>query len=213
MSHRPPVSKFLACIIFALAAMSASALAEPPPAVNVVIRDQPPPRRIVAIEYNPLYLLIDKLSATIVVAPISHHALVVSPSYVFTETAPVYIFASADNQTQLPRQKFTGFGGELGYRYYVGERGPRGFFFGPSVILAFLTAKAQNGDRTRFRNYGLAADVGYQALIADRVALSFGAGLQYTKNNTPIPNQQFPANFSANGGIRPRLLLSLGWAF
>ena len=189
-------------------------LAEPPPAVDVVIRDEPPPRRILAIEFSPLPLLIGKLSANVVIAPISHHALVISPSHVSVETAPIYVFDdSGQPLAQLPKQKFYGFGGELGYRYYVGERGPRGFFLGPSFLLSRLTAEAQDGSKTRFSQYGGAVDIGYQALLWDNVALSVGGGAQYTKTSTAIPDQQFPAKFFANGGVRPRFLLSVGWAF
>jgi Protein of unknown function (DUF3575) len=214
MIQRPFASNLVVCVVFALTAtMPGVALAEPPPAVDVVIHDEPPPRRIVTIEYNPLLLIIRKFSANIVVAPIDHHALVLSPFYFSTETAPIYVFDEAGTATQLPKQKFEGFGGELGYRYYFGERGPRGFFLGPSGILSAVKATAQNGSLTHFRTYGAAVDVGYQMLVADRVSLSLGAGVQYTKTSQSIPNQQFPSNFNANGGLRPRFLVSLGFAF
>jgi len=202
------------CIGLALTAVTSTpASAEPPPAVDVVIRGEPPPRRILTIEYNPLPILIGKLSANIVIAPFIHHALVLNPFYVSTETNPIFVFDDAGMSMQLPKQKFAGFGGELGYRYYAGEGGIRGFFIGPSAVLASLEATAQDGSKTRFLNYGFAADIGYQALLADRVSLSLGGGLQYTKTNKPIPDQQFPAKFFANGGVRPRLLLSVGVAF
>jgi hypothetical protein len=214
MRQRPFVSNFLACIALALpAALSGIALAEAPPAVDVVIHDEPPPRRILTVEYNPLPLLLGKISANIILAPFDHHALVFSPSYVSTETAPIYVFDDAGNPTQLPKQKFKGFGGELGYRYYFGEGGARGFFLGPSLILASLTATAQDGSRTPFLNYGVAADIGYQAMLWESVTLSLGGGVQYTRTDKAIPDQQVPAKFFANGGVRPRLLLSVGWAF
>lgn len=199
---------------FALAAVfSTASWAEPPPEVDVAIRDEPPPRRVLAIEYSPLPFLIGKLSANVIITPISHHAIVISPSYVSVETAPIYVFDDTGQATQLPKQKFSGFGGELGYRYYLGERGPRGFFFGPSLMLSSLIAQAQDNSKTRFLHYGIAADLGYQALLWDSVALSIGGGVQYTRTDKAIPDQQFPAKFFANGGVRPRFLLSVGWAF
>jgi len=214
MTERQFASKLTAWAAFTFVAVTSGvALAEPPPGVEVVIRDEPPPRRLVIIEINPLPAIIGKLSADLIITPVSHHALVLSPSYVSVETAPICVFDDAGQCTQLPKQKFSGWGGELGYRYYFGERGPRGFFLGPSFMLSSLTAEAQDGSKTRFLNRGVAADLGYQALLWENVALTLGGGVQYTKTDKPIPDQQFPAKLFANGGVRPRLLLSVGWAF
>jgi hypothetical protein len=181
--------------------------------VDVVLHEAPPPRRLLAVEWNPLPLIIGRLSANVVIAPIDHHALVLSPFYVSTTTAAIYVFDDQGNSTQLPRQAFSGFGGELGYRYYTGVGGPRGFFAGPSIILASMTAKAQNGSTTGYLDYGLALDVGYEMLVTDALALSLGAGVQYTAPDATIPSQQFPANVYANGKLLPRALASIGWAF
>ncbi|HWU86378.1 MAG TPA: hypothetical protein VN253_03860 [Kofleriaceae bacterium] len=207
-------SRGLPCAAFAAVGLAASpADAELPPAVDVVVHEEPPPRRILAIEWNPLPLLIDKLSANIVFVPVAHHAIVLGPCYVSTTTKPIYVFDDSMNATQLPRQRFRGFGGELGYRYYFGEAGPRGLFLGPSLILATFTAKAQDGGETPYTYYGVAADVGFQMLVADSVSLSLGGGLQYAGTSKQIPNQQLPASIYANGAVRPRLLASIGWAF
>jgi len=207
--------KLAACAAFAFAAATSGAAVaqEAKPGVDVVIRDEAPPRRILTIEFNPLPAILGKLGANVIITPVSHHALVLSPAYVSVETAPIYIFDDAGQPTQLPKQKFSGFAGELGYRYYFGERGPRGFFLGPSFLLSSLIAEAQDRSKTRFLDYGVAADIGWQALLWDNVALTLGGGVQYTKTDKPIPDQQFPAKLFANGGVRPRLLLSVGWAF
>jgi hypothetical protein len=216
MNRFSPVSKPLAGAAFAMvAAIGRTAGAEPPPPVDVVLHETPPPRRVVAIEWNPLALLvIGKVSANVVIVPTDHHALVLSPFYASTTTAPIWVYdPSGLSPTVLPQQTFSGFGGEIGYRYYAGEGGPRGFFVGPSLILASITAKAQNGSKTDFLDYGLAADAGWEALVTDRVAISLGGGLQYTATSKSIPSQQFPAAVYANNGVRPRVLFSLGWAF
>ena len=215
MSERRFPSKLAACAAFAFAALTSGiAFAEEPtPGVDVVIREEPPPRRILTIQFNPLPAILGKFGADVIITPVSHHALVLSPSYVSVETAPIYIFDEAGMATQLPKQKFSGWGGELGYRYYFGERGPRGFFLGPSLMLSSLTAQAQDGSKTRFLDYGIAGDIGFQALLGDSVALTLGGGVQYTKTDKAIPDQQFPAKLFANGGVHPRLLLSVGWAF
>ena len=200
--------------MLALATTVRGAFGEAPTPVDVVIHDAPPPRRYVAIEWNPLPLFtIGKLSANVVVVPIEHHSLVLNPFYSSTSTAPIFVYDSSGNPTQLGKQTFRGFGAELGYRYYSGLGGPRGVYIGPSLILASFTATAADNSKTHFFDYGLAADVGYEALVADQVALSLGAGLQYLVTSKSIPDQQFPAKLYANGGLRPRLLLSVGWAF
>jgi len=188
------------------------ARAEPP--VDVVVHDAPRARRIVSVEWNPLALLtIGKLSGNVVITPVDHHAMVLSPFYAWATTAPISVYDAAGNQTQLPEQKFSGFGGELGYRYYFDPRGPRGFFLGPSFILGSFTATAMNGDRTPYLGFGLAADAGYQMLVADRVALTLGGGVQGLWTSSSIPEQQFPARIYANRGVLPRLLFSIGCAF
>jgi hypothetical protein len=219
MSRYSPVLKWLAAV--GIAGMSANARvasAEPPPPaetpVDVVVREPPPPRRLVTVEWNPLPLLImGKASANVVVVPVDHHALVINPFYTSTTTAPIWVTDSQGNQTVAPQQSFKGFGGEIGYRYYIGQGGPRGFFAGPSFIIASMTATAQNGSETSFFDYGLALDVGYELLVADAVAISLGAGAQYVTQSKSIPNQQYPSDVYANTKLLPRALLSIGWAF
>ena len=209
----------LACAVVVLDAVAPRlALAAPEPApepvVDVVVHDAPPPRRYVAIAWNPLALLtIGKLSADVVVAPFAHHALVLSPFYASTTTVPIAVFDDRGNGTQLAAQRFRGYGGELGYRYYSGDGGLRGLFVGPSLIVGAFEATAGDGDKTSFLDVGLAADIGYQALVADRVALGIGAGAQYVMTTESLPEQQLPSRLYANSGLRPRLLFSLGWAF
>lgn len=207
MKHRL-VSKLLG---IAMVAASAAA-AESEPAVDVVIREPLPQRRLFSVAWNPLPFLIGRLSFDVIVVPIEHHALVISPFYASTSTPPIYVYDDHGVATRLPEQTFKGGGAELGYRYYDGREGPRGFFFGPSVILGSFTATAENGSQTHYLQYGLAADVGYQRVIEDRVSLTLGVGVQYTRPDKSIPSQQFPSKFFANSGVSPRLLLSVGVA-
>ena len=197
--------------------------------VDVRLREPAPPRRYVAIEWNPLPLLtmhtgarpdprrptqggVGKLSANVVIAPFEHHAIIVSPYYVLTRTTPIVIYDDNGNQTQLPIQTFEGYGTELGYRYYTGRGGIRGVFFGPSLIVSSFTATAENGSKTHYVDYGGAVDVGYQALVVDRVSLSLGAGVQYTRPSKTIPEQMLWAKVFANSALLPRVLVSVGWA-
>ena len=210
--NRSAVSGFFFATAFAFA-LSAEARTEASD-IDVAVRDAPLPHRVVLVEWNPVALVaIGKLSANVVITPGSHHALVLSPFYAWATTHPITIFDDSGNPTQLPEQKFTGFGGELGYRYYGGDGGPRGFFLGPSLLLGSLSARAQDGSKTAYLEYGIAADAGYQMLVADRVALSLGGGVQYLVTTRAIPDQQFPSWIYANDRVSPRVLASVGWAF
>jgi len=200
----------------ALAAAAGTARAddrEPVPDVHVE-GDQLPARRI-AIELDPLPLITDlgKLSADLVIVPVDHHAIAVTAFYTSTSTAPIVLQdASGAPMTQLPEQDFRGAGVELGYRYYSGRGGPRGWFVGPSLIaVAMFERQGRYGDGSYY-DLGAALDVGYQVLVADRVSLGLGAGAQVLVTSKTIPDQQFPAKLYGNSGVWPRLVFSIGWA-
>jgi hypothetical protein len=195
-------------------AEDAAAPVPPPPPVDITIREAAPPRRTVAVSLNPVPLLtFGTLSADVVIMPREHHALVLSPFYTSQTTNPINVYDAAGNQTQLPQQTFRGFGAEIGYRRYLGQAGPRGFFYGPSLLVSELQATAANGSETSYTKLGLAIDAGYSVLVGDRLMLMLGGGLQYTLTTKSIPSQQFPVNVYANGGLWPRVLGSIGWAF
>jgi hypothetical protein len=214
-----------AIVTAAPTARAAGAETAPPSAtpVDVQLKEAPPPHRIATIEVNPLSLFIDRFSLSVVVVPGDHHALVLSPFYTWASTAEYSTGIDAQGNTlknsngpyvlSVPSQTFKGFGGEIGYRYYVDRGGPRGFFAGPSFLIDAITATAYNGSQTSFTGYGLAVDAGYEALIADTVVVSAGAGGQYTFTSKSIPAQQLPASIVANERLYPRILLSLGYAF
>lgn len=189
-----------------------------PRAVDVIVGEPAPLRRTLAIAWNPLALFIDRVSADVVVVPGDHHGLVLSPFYTWAST--VGYATNVDGAgNALPyslnvlAQTFHGFGCELGYRYYLEKGGPRGLFFGPSLLAAAMKATAGNGSQTGYAELGIAVDVGYEALVMDAVAIGLGAGVQYAFPTESIPPQQLPASIYANAGVQPRLLLSLGYAF
>jgi hypothetical protein len=226
--HLPSLLAGVAVAVVSMAT-TASALAEPAPQEapqppDVAIHQTPPPHRTFTVEWNPLSLFLDKWSFNVNIVPGNHHGLTLSPFYVNNTTLPwsTGIDANGNPLTRpngqpytlnvLP-QRFEGFGGEIGYRYYTGLEGPRGLFAGPSILLAPFTATAANGTKTNFFDLGFAVDVGFEALIADTVALSLGGGLQYTIPSKSLPTQQDPASIYANQKLYPRMLLSLGYAF
>jgi hypothetical protein len=222
--HLPMVLAGLALASIS-AARTASAQQQPTQSpVDVVIRETPPRHRTFTVEWNPLSLFIDKWSFNINIVPGNHHGITLNPFYVNNSTVPFATGIDANgNPLTLPNgtpytlnvlpQRFEGFGGEIGYRYYTGLEGPRGFFAGPSVLLAPFTATAPNGSKTSFFDLGFAADIGFEALLADTIALSVGGGLQYTIPSKSLPQQQDPASIYANQRVYPRMLLSLGYAF
>jgi hypothetical protein len=209
------VSNLLAGVgLSAVLAASRVASAQPPPPVDVVLPAEAAPQRVLTVQWNPLPLFISKLSADVVIAPGNHHAVVVSPFYAWPSTAAFNTTDGSGNVTGIiPSQTFTGFGAEIGYRYYAGYGGPRGFFAGPSVIVSSMKATAYDGSTTPYLGYGAALDVGYGAVVADRIALTLGLGAQYTRTDKSIPAQQFPAAVFANAGVFPRLLVAAGYSF
>src|SRR5580692_7349384 len=63
------------CFVFGLVCFAPANAAETNP-VDVRIPEAPPPRRVFAIEYNPIALVIERISVDIEVAPAEHHAVV-----------------------------------------------------------------------------------------------------------------------------------------
>jgi hypothetical protein len=182
-------------------------------AVDVALHEPAPPRRYLALELNPLAgFALHRWGGNIIVAPLEHHAIIVNPFHAYERTYPINLYDDNGNPLKLPVQRFYGWGGELGYRYYTGQGGLRGLFVGPSLFADWTTVFAQDGSQTSYVYYGVAADVGYQILISDRVSLSLGAGLQYGRPSKDIPRQGFQAKYYANLILLPRLLISLGWA-
>lgn len=129
---------------------------------------------------------------------------------------PVAYLASPSSQ-----ESFRGFGGELGYRYYLSKDGPFGFFAGGSLLLGRYTYSRTAGERSNamsldYVSFGAAADVGYAFQVARHVVVALAGGVQYTG-----ASQEPPFNGGANEGpdfwygpgVRPRLTASVGWVF
>lgn len=188
------VAVALAGLLSSRPARAADEVGAPPP------EPEPVTRRL-ALYFNPLSLLVDRYGASLEVMLASHHAVVAGAYYVYCAT-------NSDSANL-----FEGVGGELGYRFYLGRNGPRGFYVGPSFSIAALTAVPQAGPSVGYLDLGGALDLGYQALVADRVLVGIGAGAQYTVATRSFPQQEVPASVYANGGLRPRVSLAIGVAF
>jgi len=173
-------------------------------------------RRSFAIAANPLGVLIGRYSLQAEYLPVAHHAFTLSP---FFTHVPVTF--TSDGR-ELDAGSLTGFGGELGYRFYTSRKGPAGFFVGPSLLFASYSASAPSGSQPSgsegsgsFLAYGGAIDLGGQAVVGPGVVIGGGFGLQYTKNSEPLDgdNLNLASAIIASGGIRPRFLFTVGYAF
>jgi hypothetical protein len=211
------ITLFVSSASLASLASEKVARAEPPPPVDVVVKQEPPPARLVTLQWNPVDLVYERLSANLQIVPVDHHALMLTPFYFDSQTA-AFTQSGTDAagnpvNVAVPSQKFEGFGGEIGYRYFSGLAGPRGFFIGPSFVIADVQATAGNGVQTSIMDYGIAVDAGYEMLVAEHWAVSLGLGAEYVFTSKSLPNQQWPANIYANNGFHPRPLFALGYAF
>lgn len=173
--------------------------------------DGEPELKRLALELNPLGFAIGRYSLNVEYMLGRHHALILTP---FFDNTPVKV-------NDVDAGSLTGFGGELGYRFYTGSRGPNGFFIGPSVLFASWSQSLPDGVPANtpkpdgFTAIGGALDLGGQAVIGPGVIVGAGFGLQYTKNSIDVNTDKLNIASAAiaGGGVRPRFLLSVGYAF
>jgi hypothetical protein len=159
-----------------------------------------------SFELNPLGVAIGRYSISGEYMLARHHAVTLSPFYASTSIKV--------NDKEVG--SLSGFGGELGYRFYTGSRGANGFFVGPSALFSSYTSESILGNTSQsFTALGGALDIGGQFIIGPGVVVGFGGGLQYTKNSEEIntDNLNLASAVIAGGGVRPRLLLGVGYSF
>jgi len=175
------------------------------------------PMKHVAIEANPFGLLIGHYSAQLELMPWRHHAFVINPHFDHVSSD---VSTSGGGTTATYTEAFTGFGTELGYRFYTGKTGMTGFYIGPSVLLGTYTASADSAftgsgsqsSSISFQQVGGALDIGGQAVVGPGIVIGAGFGLQYTAVNQSFQDLPLTASILAGGGIRPRFLFSIGYA-
>jgi hypothetical protein len=214
-SMNPPASASILCGGGLALCATSTAQADPAPAfapVDVGVVEPTPARRLFAVEWNPVALFIDRISFNFEIAPAEHHALVLAPYYFNTRT-PSFATVSGEAPVVHASQRFEGVGGEIGYRYYAGRGGLRGFFAGPSFLLAGVRATDGAGGHTSLVTFGGAVDVGWQALVADDWLIGLGGGAAFVVASKSVPEQQAPAVYYANSGVHPRALAAVGYAF
>jgi hypothetical protein len=166
-----------------------------------VIYVEPPAAYPVAITFNPVGLLLGRLSANLEVQLQPHHSLLASPNL-------LVFHANRGDAGSLISEGFgfatptsSSVGIELGYHYWWrGSRTLRGPYLGPALLLG-STTDASVGDPTHAQSYwGLAFDVGWQEVLPDGLTAGIGAGLAVVR-------------MAGNGAVVPRLLLQVGWSF
>lgn len=179
---------------------------------TVVQQPKPEPTHF-AITTNPLNLFIGRYGINFEYQPVLHHGLIVSPHYDHVNADVTVLTATS---TITGTDNFSGFGAELGYRFYSGDKGFNGFFASPSLLLASYTANgatiSQDNSSVSFTSIGWAWEVGGQGQIGGFV-IGGGGGMQYTHVSKDYAGLPAAAAIIAGGGWRPRLIMSLGGAF
>jgi hypothetical protein len=212
MTHVPAFSHRVIAAAAALVCFSTSlaARAEDDPAKRDKLRAtsdeiddlEQGPSRPFTIQIAPMSLFIGRWGAGATWVPFDHHAL----------TENIFYYDQKTDPQVAPPNRFQGIGGEVGYRYYTGLGGPRGMFGGPSLLLGGYTVSPAYGANVAFQDLGIAFDVGYEALVADRVMLLAGVGAQYMYPTKSLPQQTDYEDSIANRKFLPRFLLEVGWA-
>lgn len=164
-----------------------------------------------AIVLNPLAIGIGRYSIQAEYLPATHHAITLNP---FFASVPV---TATVNGKEVDLGSLTGFGAELGYRYYTGTKGPNGFFIGPSLLFGAYSTDGggTNAQSKSFTGIGGALDLGGQAVIGPGFTIGGGFGMQYTSVSEDFTTDDFnlAGAIIAGGGLRPRFLFAIGWAF
>lgn len=186
-------------------------------AVDAADAKRQPETMRAAILLNPLGAGFGRFSVQVDVMVTRHHALTVNPFFFYSP-------AIANGDVLGARLAV---GGELGYRFYTGSRGPNGFFVGSSVIVGrtWTTAKRRVGEDGPLWGRGLrdlavgeyepfwavggAVDVGAQFLLGPGAVVGFGAGVQYLVHDEDVGVSGAFSGLTRH--FAPRLLLSVGF--
>jgi hypothetical protein len=191
-------------------------VAPPPPGAVLVPIDENPDFKKYVIIVNPLATAIDRYSIQGEYLPALHHAITLNPFYTHASVKETV------NGTEFDFGSLSGFGAELGYKYYTGKKGPNGFFVSPSFLFAsysqsggVVAGTGTSSPSDSFTSFGGAIDIGGQGVIGPGIVIGGGFGLQWTKNSKSIDtdNLNLASAIIAGGGTRPRFLFTLGYAF
>lgn len=159
-----------------------------------------------SLELNPLGLALGHYSAQLEIGVAPHSVLTISP---YVDYVRGEFFGLSSELTGV-----TGVGTEVGYRYYTDRDRPAGFFFGPSLIGGGFHQTNDSGQVTRsFALGGVAMDLGGQVIVGPGIVIGAGLGVQYNVSGLSYDeNPALMAEIIAGRGLRPRALLSFGYA-
>jgi hypothetical protein len=171
-------------------------------------------RKYVTVTFNPLSMLLGHYGGNVEIVPFVHHGITITGFYVNTFES-VYENGKPDTRRD---QRVTSAGGELGYRFYSGERGANGFFIGPSLLISpiFYARDSADGrgETAHLHAIGGAVDLGGQLVTKFGLTFGGGVGVQYLPYKLPTNHQpEILGKFDINPQVLPRFLLTMGWSF
>ena len=110
-----------------------------------------------------------------------------------------------------------GFGGELGYRYYAGERGPNGPFFAASFLTGHYYSRSSflesDPHALWYTQYGWALDFGWATYLDRTIVFAMAAGVQRTWITVDRATITDQAQLLDGEGLKPRAQIQVGRAF
>ena len=181
-----------------------------------IVQEKKPEPKQFALSTNPLNLFIGRYGINFEYQPTLHHGLIVSPHYDHVN-ADVSTIDITTGYAVTYNDSFSGFGTELGYRFYSGDKGFNGFFAGPSLLLATYKSSGSllgsNNATQSFSSIGWAWEVGGQGQLGGGFIIGGGFGMQYTSVSKNFSDLPATAAIIAGGGWRPRFIMSIGDAF
>jgi hypothetical protein len=176
-----------------------------------------------AIAANPLALLVGRYSAQAEVRPSERLGIVVNPYA--ADHAQTFQGNGVDyDSSQVVTLGVTGFGAEAGPRFYSSGAAVSGFL-GPSLLVGrFVFTRSDQGvpqTPQHFWRGGIAIDGGLRVDTTIGFLFEVGGGLEYTIGSPdmscPMPAQSSlcvtDEELAYGSGLRPRILLSVGWGF
>jgi hypothetical protein len=177
------------------------------------------------VSWNPLPWLYEMTSFQVEVLATPHVGIVVNPQLT---TSSTHYSRTSDNNYTASIETLNGGSAELGVRIYAPKmsRGTAAFFVSPSAILgryAWTTTYTGSGflPSANYNRFGVALDTAVSYIAPFGLTISGGVGVQYAKNLDADPawgigsgpaDGFFRAVFFGSG-LRPRLLLAVGWGF
>lgn len=187
-----------------------TASAQEPPAAGAP--EAGPRFRPFSITLNPLGIgILQRFGANFEYMVAKHHGVWLYPFYTsFSTEANVGTFTS--------KSSISGFGGEIGYHFYTGEKGANGFFVGPTAGVFNLKTKSSctgcgplsSSAESSGTSAHVGIDLGGQHVFDNGITLGGGGGLMRFVSSSDTKSD---SSFSKFSGTLPRFLFTVGYSF